>query len=121
MLMVCNLSCVSSLFAFILSLMIFMVSLIGILTYKSFISAVISLVFSLHFRLFKKCAIEVELFKVYVCLGCIISCSFTFMNLAILCVGAPMLFMTGLIGMLSLCSLSLAFSLGATGFFVLGI
>jgi hypothetical protein len=95
---------------------IFSVSSIGLLTYRSFMSNVAILWFSftlivgiLHARLSEFCV-----FYLFSSCSCCLS---MFSFFAILYVGAFLLLITGLIGLSGLCIFIHAFSLGGIGFF----
>jgi hypothetical protein len=98
------------------ALVMFMVSSIGILTYKSLMSKVISWYLSFIVMFFRSCARFVEFFTLYWYCSCIYDFSVFEMNLASLYVGAFILLTTGLIGVPILCNFIWAFSVGAWGF-----
>ena len=88
----------------------------GRLTCKSFISKVIVLICSLICILFSSSAISCEFFILYVCGKQSKLCRLLFKCFAVLYDGACVLFITGLIGLLSLCVLMCILSFGAIGF-----
>ena len=88
----------------------------GILTYRSFMSKVISLWFSFIFSFVRLLASVVESLTLYWLLKYKCLFSIPIRCLAILYDGVLMLFITGLIGFPGLCSFICAFSVGACGF-----
>jgi len=94
----------------------FMVSCMGIFTYKSLMSNVMSLWMSVISSFTKCLARLVEFVMLYCLLSAMCWVSFFVICFANLYVGAVLLFITGLIG-IPLCSLSCALSTGGAGFF----
>ena len=91
----------------------------GKLTYKSFMSRVISLICLLIFKFTIYSAISNEFFTVYVFSRGKWKCNILISSLAILCDGVCVLIITGLMGAFSLCVLIYALSCGALGFMLM--
>ena len=104
--------CVSSSILFICN-----VSVVGMLTYKSFMSKVTSLWFVFNLNCFSSCARVVEFLVLYWYGSVMCSLSVSVRNLASLWAGAFMLLTTVRIGVPSLCSFICAFKFGARGLF----
>jgi len=90
--------------------------LMGKLTYKSFLSNVMILLFSLIWILFSSCTISCEFLMVCVFGRFIRPCNFLLRNLVTLYDGVCVLFIKGQIGLSSLCVFMYALIIGAVCF-----